>query len=161
VEQDRYTVEGAGTMGGTDDSCRFVHQPLTADGEIWVNLANLPTTGDGSSAGIMIRESLSSASRFVYVAKLPDGNIQVCSRSSTGGATTASLISGGKPADWIRLVRKGDLFVAGYGKKAGSWSVGSMVSVSMAPNIYVGLAVTSGDPGTLNQVTFVAPAVNP
>jgi len=161
VQQDRYTVEGAGRVGGTDDSCSFVHQPLTADGEIWVNLANLPSTGDGSSAGIMIRESLSSASRFVYLAKLPDGNLQICSRSSTGGSTTTSLISGGKPADWIRLVRKGDLFVAGYGKKAGSWSAGSMINVGMAPNIYVGLAVTSGDPGTLSQVTFVAPAVNP
>jgi hypothetical protein len=161
VDHTRYVVKGAGTISGTTDSFMFVHQPLSADGEVWVELADLPSAGKGACAGVMIRESLSSSSRYIFVGKLPDGNVQVRSRSTTGGETKVTTISGGKPASWIRLVRKGDMIVAGHAKKAGSWSVGSILSVKMAPNVYTGLAVASGDPGTLNQNTFISPVVNP
>lgn len=160
VEQDNFSIRGAGQIDSTEDSFRFVYQPLTADGEIWVRLADLPT-GNNACAGVMIRESLSSASRFVFVCKLADGNIQVRSRTTTGGPITCTSVAGGKPADWIRLVRKNDMFVAGYGKKAGSWSIGSILNATMAPNIYIGLAVASGDPAILAPTTFVAPAVDP
>ena len=161
VEQDQFTVQGAGTIEGSDDAFRFVYQPLTADGEIWLNLADLPTTGSGACAGIMIRESLSSSSPFVFVGKLADGSLEVRTRTSTGSAMTRQIVSGGKPASWIRLIRKNDTFIAGYGKKPGNWSIGSLVNITMAPNIYIGMAVASGDAGTLCKNTFFAPAVDP
>ena len=161
VDKNRYVVQGAGVLDGSADSFMFVHQPLTADGEVSVQLADLPSTGKGSCAGVMIRESLSSSSRYIFIGKLPDGNIQIRSRSTTGGATKVTTVAGGKPSNWIRLVRKGDMLVAGHGKKTGSWSVGAIVSLKMAPNVYTGLTVASGDPGTLNQNTFVSPVVTP
>jgi VCBS repeat-containing protein len=161
VDKNRYLVQGAGMIEGTEDSFMFVHQPLTADGEVWVQIADLPSTGKGSCAGIMIRESLNSSSRYMFIGKLPDGNLQVRSRSTTGGATKVTTVSGGKPSSWIRLVRKGDMFVAGHGRKAGNWSVGAIVSLKLAPNVYTGITVASGDPGTLNQNTFVSPTVKP
>jgi hypothetical protein len=39
--------------------------------------------------------------------------------------------------------------------------VGAIVSLKLAPNVYTGIAVASGDPGTLNQNTFVSPTVKP
>jgi hypothetical protein len=161
VKQDQFTVEGAGTIEGSDDSFRYVHQPLTADGEILAQIADLPITGSGACSGIMIRENLSSSSPYVFIGKLANGNLQVQTRSSTGGPTTSKILAGGKSASWVRIVRKENLFIAGYGKKAGSWSIASLENVNMAPNIYIGLAVASGDTGTLNKGTFSGPVVNP
>jgi len=161
VDQDMYTVQGAGKLEGTDDSFRFVYQPMTDDGEIWLNVPSLPTGGNGACAGIMIRESLSSASPYIFIGILPDGNLQVRTRTSSGEVAKLKQVPGGKPANWIRLVRKGDLLVSGYAKKPGTWSIGNMDSIKMASGVYVGLVVASGDPGTLSTGVFKAPVVDP
>ena len=161
VNEDTYTVTGAGTIAGAEDNFRFVYQPLTQDGEIWVNIADLPTGGAGAKAGIMIRENLSSSSPYIYIGTLPDGNLKVQIRSSTGGETSIKSVAGGNAAPWVRINRKGNLFVTGYGSQPGSWSIASLENITMAPNIYIGLAVASGDPAALSQTTFNGLVVNP
>jgi hypothetical protein len=161
VKNDVFTLQGAGEVGGTADGLRFAYQPMTADGEIQARLIEPPQTGQSARGGIMIRESLGTDSRMIFLAKSPDGVLHLQTRSHTGGLVASQVIAGGNSATWLRLVRKSNLLVAFYGNAPGQWSMGYIASISMAPNVLVGLAVASGEASTLDSSSFEAQMVVP
>jgi hypothetical protein len=150
-----YTVKGAGNISGLADNFRFVYQPLSGDGEIKVRLNSVETNGTTGRIGVMIRESLTSGSEYAFMGTSPDGRFCWQRRGKTGGLTSSTTSTIGTPPNvWMRLVRTGKgLF--GYQSTDGTtWTQVSSRSVTMAPNIYVGLAVASGSSNTLNTATF-------
>ena len=161
ASNDVFTVEGAGNVSGSSDNFRFVYQPLSADGEIKVKLASTESTGREGRIGVMIRENLTSASKNVFVGISPDGVVRWQTRNSSGGSTSVTSSAGGLPEIWIRLVRTGST-IKGYKSTDGvQWSSVGSATISMAANIYVGFAVSSGTTTVLNTSTFVTPNVVP
>jgi hypothetical protein len=150
-----YTVKGAGTISGTADSFRFVYQPLSGDGEIKVRLNSVGNTGTSGCIGVIIRESLISSSEYAFMGILPDGTFRWQRRSKTGGTTWSTTSTIGTPPNiWIRLVRTGNA-LNGYKSSDGiNWTQVDSRNITMATNIYIGLAVASGSSNTLNAVTF-------
>ena len=150
-----YTVKGAGTISGTADSFRFVYQPLSGDGEIKVRLNSVGNTGTSGCIGVIIRESLISSSEYAFMGILPDGTFRWQRRSKTGGTTWSTTSTIGTPPNiWIRLVRTGNALY-GYKSSDGiNWTQVDSRNITMATNIYIGLAVASGSSNTLNAVTF-------
>ena len=155
-------------IGGTSDAFTFIYQPLGGDGTIVAQVSE--TCG---SAGLMIRETLDPASSQVF--NNESYYPVLGSRLSAGASYSAinSPIAGG----WIRLTRAGST-VSGYISTDGVyWSqIGSPVTTSMVPNVFVGLAMTgygnancsatfgnvSFNPGTVTQIpniTAISPAV--
>gem|GEM_PF-855831 len=157
-----YTVKGAGNLGGRADNFRFVYQALTGDGEIKVRLNAVENTGTSGRIGVIIRESLTSGSRYAYMGISPDGTFQWQRRSSTGGSTSSTTSTvGSLPNVWVRLVRTGKTLYGYRSTNGTTWTLVNSRSITMATSTYVGLAVASGSSATLNTATFSSATVVP
>ncbi len=150
-----YTVKGAGNIGSTADNFRFAYQTLTGDGEIKVRLNSLANTGTSGRVGVMIRESLTSGSKYAFMGISPDGQFRWQRRSSTGGSTSSTTsIIGTPPNVWLRLVRTGGTLYGYRSANGTTWTLVNSRSITMATSIHVGLSVASGSSSTLNTATF-------
>ena len=156
------TVKGAGNLNSTADNFRFVYQPLSGDGEIKVRLNSAGYAGKGGRVGVIIRESLTGASKYAFVGIAADGNLRWQRRVNTGGSTATTTSTLGIPPNvWVRLVRTGNV-LAGYRSPDGNtWTLVDSRSITMASSISIGLAVASGSATTLSTATFANITVVP
>jgi Bacterial Ig domain len=150
-----FTVSGAGNISGSADDFQFVYQTLSGDGQIQARLNSVPNTGPNGCVAVMIRETLTSGSRYGLMGISPDGVFRFQYRNSTGNKTTSTTADTGAPsAVWVRLVRSNNL-LSGYESTDGTtWTFVDSQNVRMASEVYVGLVVASGDPGVLNTSSF-------
>ena len=157
-----FAVAGAGNIGRTADNFRFVYQPLSGDGEISIQITSTESTGTPGRSGVMIRETLADNSRNAFMGISSADSFRWQRRLRTGGNTSPTPAGSGKlPAVWVRLVRSADL-LTGYKSADGvSWTQVNSMTITMATNIYVGLAVSSGSTNTLNHSTFSNVSVVP
>ena len=145
-----FTVNGSGAgITGTTDGMHFVYQPLQGDGTIIARVVTAPGV-----AGVMIRETLTGSSTqasTLYQAPY----FYFYDRASTG----ASLATQGDVYEtlpyWIELVRSGNSISSFYSSDGINWvQNGSNQTVTMAQNVYIGLAVSSGSNSSLASATF-------
>ena len=157
-----YTVMGAGNISGTADNFRFVYQPLSGNGEIKVRLSSVANTGTSGRIGVIIRESLTSGSKYAFMGISPAGTFTWQRRSKTSGSTSSAASTTGTPPNvWMRLVRTGDT-LDGYRSADGTiWTLVNSRSITMATTIYIGFGVASGSSNTLNTATFTDMTVVP
>jgi len=157
-----FTVQGAGSdIYGTADGMHFVYQPLSGDGTIVARVVSLQSAGNYPKAGVMIRETLGEGSTNAYMLDFNfayyGGNpyIIFSERATTGGSTNQSANTYMARPNWVKVVRSGNLY-SGYVSVDGvNWTqYGSTVTISMATNVYVGLAVTGNDTSSLATATF-------
>jgi formate hydrogenlyase subunit 4 len=150
-----FTVAGAGngTMITTSDSFHFVYQPWTGDGTLIARVASV----QGSSAaqiGIMMREMLNSGANHVFVFDYAP-SVLATERTSTASSSTYQFVGSATPPNWLKLVRSGNVFTM-YGSSNGTtWTqLGTSQTVTMAPGVYVGLAVSNRNTSSLATATF-------
>jgi hypothetical protein len=157
-----FTVQGSGNISGSSDNFRFVYQTLSGDGEIRAQISSAQRTGGGNLTGVMIRESLTSGSKYALVGLSPGGPMRWQRRTSTGSSTSSSKAGNATPPNvWVRVVRSGNA-LSGYKSVDGvNWNQVNSVSISMASNIYIGLAVASGATSTLATSLFTNVTVVP
>jgi len=152
-----FTVKASGQwIYGVADGMHFVYQPLSGDGTIVARVVS----AQGSTypeAGVMIRETLSASSTHAYVAyePYPGPSIYLYSRASTGASTASQSSAVNGLPYWVKLVRSGSTF-SGYASLDGvNWvQVGSSQTISMAQNVYIGLAVSANNNSALVTATF-------
>src|SRR5581483_9568026 len=106
-----------------------------------------------AKAGVMIRESLSAASANVSLLVSYTNGLAFQQRAATGGATTY-LGAGGSAPRWVRLARTSAQITAAASIDGVTWTTIGTAAVSMASNIYAGLAVSSRQMYSLAQATF-------
>ena len=83
-------------------------------------------------------------------------------RNSTGSQTSITTATGGSlPDTWVRLVRSGNSLIGYKSTDGTNWIKVNSRNISMAANIYVGLAVASGSSNTVNRSTFSTTSVTP
>src|SRR6266478_7843514 len=141
------TVNGSpGSIGGTADGFHFAYRPLSGDGTIVARVANLQG-GSYPQAGAMIRETLSANSTNAFVYFQPN-QANLYFRPTTGASTSSQWTSFSAPAYpyWVKLTRSGNSFTGYVSVDGVYWTqVGTTQTITMAQNVYVGLAVsTSG-----------------
>ena len=148
-----FTLNGAGAgvggvIGYTTDAFHFDYQVLPGDGTVVARIVS--TSNSNAQAGIMIRETLNANAKSMFVGTYAN-LIYTMFRTTTGGGASSGRNSGtpGLPY-WVKLVRSGSSF-SGYQSLDGlNWAqVGTSQTISMAQNVYVGLAVSSGSTGAL------------
>lgn len=157
-----YTVRGAGQLAGTSDKFRFVYQTLSADGEIKARVNSVSTSGTNGSFGVMIRESLSTSSKYAYMGLSQDLKFRWQRRSSTAGNTSSTVSSAVTPPySWVRLVRSGST-ITGYRSTDGvNWTAVNSRSITMATTVYIGFVAASGSTSSLSTGTFSSGLVVP
>ena len=153
-----YTIRGSGAdIWGTADEFRFVYASFSGDGEITARVDSLTNTDQWTKAGVMIRETLSASSRFAYTIVSPGYGTQFAHRLSPGSSAGPGNTQdpAARAPYWVRLKRVGNVFTGYVSADGRTWrQQGSSVTVTMAANVYVGLAVTSHRDGTLATANF-------
>jgi len=157
-----HTLNGAGVIGSTADGFRYTYQALTADGDITVRIPTFANTGTSSRIGVMIRDTLATGANEVFLGTDGSGAFTWTRRTTTGGSTTTSNSgTATAPNVWVRLVRSGSNITASSSPDGSTWTTVGTVSVTMASNCYIGLAVGSGNTTGLNASTFDNVTVTP
>jgi hypothetical protein len=150
-----FTVTGAGNISGSSDNFRFLYQTLSGDGEIRAQLVSAQNVGSGDLSAVMIRETLTSGSKYALMGFSPGGNLRWQRRYNTsGGTSTGKGGYGSPPKLWVRVVRTGNTFYGYKSTDGSSWTQVASYNITMASNIYVGLAVASGNSGILATSMF-------
>lgn len=112
-------------------------------------------------AGVMIRDSLNDNEPKVAVLVTATNGVSQQDRAASGGATASVVTPGLAALYWVKLVRTGSQFT-GYRSPDGvSWTALSTNTVSMVPNAYIGLAVTSHANTNTCTVVFDSVLVTP
>ncbi|HEX8764666.1 MAG TPA: hypothetical protein VF740_05870, partial [Candidatus Acidoferrum sp.] len=128
-------------------------QPLTGDRTIIARVVSV----QGSSAaqiGIMVRETLDPVANHVFLFDYVP-SLLMTERTSTSTNSTYQYVGSATPPNWLKLVRSSNVFTM-YGSTDGvNWTqLGTSQSVTMAPNVYVGLAVSNRTTASLATATF-------
>lgn len=152
-----YTVRASGAdIWGTADEFRFVYGTMTGDGEITARVDSVTATNPWTKAGVMIRERLSSNSRFAYTLVAAANGVDFQHRLSDGASArsaTADRVT--RAPHWVRLRRIGNVFTAYVSPDGHSWRQhGQSASITMGSTVYVGLAVTSHRDGRLATAVY-------
>jgi RHS repeat-associated protein len=152
-----FTVNGAGgQFSGTADAFHFVYQPLNGDGSLVAQVMSLPL-GTGATAGVMIRQSLDPESpNAATVDSSPGSYVVEFNVRTAEGASTSEPGALGVPAPpyWVKLVRSGSTFSSYASPDGVNWTLLGNQTISMTPNVYVGLVVNSGNTSSLAIATF-------
>jgi|GEM_PF-1931544 len=159
----RYTLTGSGAIAKNADAGNFGWQTLTGDGKISARVINTDDSSNAPLVGLMIRESLATNSRQVFLGADKEGDYSWLRRAKTGGSTAKTTSNNSTPAKvWLRLVRKGDTLTAYKSSDGDTWKiVGDPVNIPLPKNCYVGLAVSSGNNSQLSTSTFSNVSVTP
>jgi regulation of enolase protein 1 (concanavalin A-like superfamily) len=146
---------GSGTLGSTSDKLNFSYQTLSGDGQITAKISVLQNTGTLSGVGVMIRETLATNSKHVFMGMSGTNTYRTASRTTTGGiATSVNNGTGTVPNTWVKLVRLGNVITASRSSDGVTWILVGNTAVTMATNCYIGLAVSSGSDTILNTSKF-------
>jgi len=76
-------------------------------------------------------------------------------RTGTASSSAYQSVGSATPPNWLKLVRSGNVFTM-YGSSNGTtWTqLGPSQTVTMAPGVYVGLAVSNRNTSSLATATF-------
>lgn len=160
------TVGAAGEdIWGVADDFRFVYKSLSGNGSITAKVEDLAVVHNWAKAGVMIRESLASESSFAYICTTGANGTRYQHRlqgfieASSDDSALDGIQENLPPAPvWVKIERVGDNF-NGYYKTddaGANWVAmgANPVAITMLPNVYIGLAVTSHDTANSTVATF-------
>jgi hypothetical protein len=157
-----FTVAGSGTLAARSDSMNFAWQPISGDGEIIARVSSLENTGMNSRVGVMIRDTLASNSRHVFMGLTGDGAFRWVRRTGYNGNTSSSPSgTASLPNAWVRLVRSGNVITAYKSENGSTWTMIGSLTADFPATCYFGLAVASGSEGALNTSQFSNVQISP
>jgi len=152
-----YTINGAGAnIWGSADQFNYGYMSITGDCTIVAEITSITNTASFAKAGVMFRETLTSASSFAAIfGSPPTVGFQFQARNGTGtNATQVTYDSTQTVPRWYKLVRAGNTFSAYSSSNGSTWTSEGSQTISMASSIYAGLGVCSLVNGTLCTATF-------
>jgi uncharacterized repeat protein (TIGR03806 family) len=136
------------------DSFHFASRPMTGDGQIVAHISSLQYTDPWAKAGVMFRENASPGSKYVMMA-ITAHNTSVYQWRP--GADQNSHNTDGSSAiipSWVRLTRKGDIFIGEISVDGKNWQTVDHIAVPMKKTLYVGLALNAHNNSVLNSTLF-------
>jgi sulfur relay (sulfurtransferase) complex TusBCD TusD component (DsrE family) len=155
IDDNGYTVSGSGNISGTQDNFRFLYQPLTNYGIISAQISALLDTGPNTAVGLMVRDDLSSGSKYVMLRFSPDRLVRWQTRNTKDGPTfTQNAGTAAAPYCWGSLIYTEGTVYAMLSKNNENWALASYSQTRFSSHSYIGLAVASGSTNLLNTTTF-------
>jgi VCBS repeat-containing protein len=151
-----FTLNASGQwIYSTADGMHFVYQPVSGDATIAARVLSVQGGSVYNQAGVMIRETLDTGSTNAFTG-YEAGLIYFFQRASSGASTSyqSNNVSAGLPY-WVKLVRSGNNFSSYSSVDGVNWTqVGTTQTISMAANVYVGLAMSADYNTGLGTDTF-------
>jgi regulation of enolase protein 1 (concanavalin A-like superfamily) len=150
-----WTMLGAGSgIGSTSDNFRYTYRTLSGDGEITVRVSSLENTNAAAKAGVMIRESLTGNAKYAFAYLTPGSGLDFDYRANTGSSATHVDGPAAAAPQWLKLNRTGNVLTASYSADGTTWTQHGQTTLSMASNLYIGMALTSNTSTQLAKATF-------
>jgi regulation of enolase protein 1 (concanavalin A-like superfamily) len=157
-----FTVKASGAdIWGTADAFHFVYHTLNGNGSIQARVASVQNVNSWSKAGVMIRETLAASSKHALMLVSAAKGVAMQWRPATGGESLNATGSSSAPPRWVRLVRSGDTITGYESSDGGTWTPVSSQTISMATDVYVGLAVTSHTTSATTTATISSVTTSP
>src|SRR6185369_3033665 len=148
-----FTVRASGVETiGTDDAFHYVYQQLSGDGQIIARVSSIQNTNEWAQAGIEIRESLASNSKYAQMMVTQIDRCKFRRRYTTGGAVTSSGLSPGsgmRLPQWLKLVRQGNTFTGYRSDDGANWITIGSDTVAMNSTLFIGLTDSSASNNAL------------
>jgi hypothetical protein len=148
-----YTITATGAdIWNLADQFHYAFKTLTGVGTIEAQVLSVGNTDPWAKAGVMIRETLDAGSKFAAVYITPGNGCRFQARATTDAAATSDtgVVTPAqiaiKAPYWVKLERDAAGNFRGYYSANGTtWTTMSWnpQNISMASNVYVGLALTS------------------
>lgn len=157
-----YTVNGAGSgVGGTDDSFSYLKIQTSGTGvELIAKVTSQQNTNSYATAGLMIRESLSSDSAHAMVAVSPLNGVNFSTRPKklepSDHPLTATTLGPSIAAPvWLKIVKSGNS-VSGFSSSNGysGWTLIGQTTLALSEPFYIGFAVASNSDPTLSTAQY-------
>jgi len=144
---------------GTADQFRFAYRNLNGNGSIVVRVDSLVRSDEWAKAGVMIRETLEAGSKHAFVAVTPEpGHGVSFQRRPIAGQDSANTdVPDIAMPHWVKLTRTGNVFTAQQSADGVTWvdiPVSPALEIGMAPNVYIGLALTSHSTSATTAAEF-------
>jgi hypothetical protein len=150
-----FTVRGSGEdMERTADAFHFAHQPWIGDGQIVARLLSLEGPGGQAEAGVMMRESLETGSRHVFLGANDLARSVSFRRRLAENAYSAQTARPGTNSCWLRLTRLGNTFIGHYSTNGMDWEYVWFTTLNLPAQVEVGLAVTAHSYGLIATGRF-------
>jgi hypothetical protein len=152
-----WTIEGSGVdIWDYTDEFHYVYHSLSGDGQIVARVVNMtnPPTDPWAKAGVMIRETLDPGSTHAMMVVTPGNGTAFQRRTTTDGTSTHTAGSAVTAPYWVKLTRRGNVFTGYESSDGANWTLVGSDTVTMATNVYIGLAVTSHNDGALCTADF-------
>lgn len=145
-----FDIEGSGAdIWNTADEFRYVYQEVSGDVTITARVVSIENTNAWAKAGVMIRESLTSGSKHAMSVITPSRGTSFQRRTNTNGSSAHTTVSSITAPYWVRMERSGNTFTSSYSSDGNNWTAHGSTSITMGSDVYVGLATTSHNDGTL------------
>ena len=161
VAPDHISMSAAGIdIWNNADEFRFAYKTLNGDGTM---TARVTGVGEGTNAwckgGVMIRQDLQPGSANAYIAVTGgngDGGTFQWRLVLNDSSSSSRTLTGIAPPYWVRLVREGNTFTGYMSADGENWEQQgtSPIDVDMAGPVFIGLAVTSHEPGEMRGYSF-------
>jgi len=154
-----YTMTGSGAdIWGTADQFHYAYRTLTGPGTIVARVDSLQNTHNWAKAGVMIRETLNSDSRYAFALVSAVSGVAFQGRTDTGASAFGTTEAGIAAPHWVKLERDvAGNFTVSHSTNGSSWvPVQNSVptNIQMASTVYIGLAVTSHDAALTCEAKF-------
>jgi fibro-slime domain-containing protein len=146
------TIKGGGSdIWNSSDQFHFFYTRVKGDVDVSVKVISLTNTDSWAKGGIMIREKLTGNSKHATVLRpySAANGIKLQFRRSDGAITIDSTLTPYQDAYWIRIKRAGNNFTAYRSSNGSSWVPVDSRTIPMTDSVYVGLAVTSHNSGSV------------
>jgi hypothetical protein len=150
-----FTVNASGQfIWSTADGFNFLYQPLSGDGSIVARVVSVQG-GASVEAGVMIRETLDAGSEMAFMGYSGSTDMYFIYRPTAGGNNGFANTGAVTLPYWMKVTRSGSTLSGFVSSDGANWvQVGGSQTISMAQNVYAGLAVSSNNNSALATATF-------
>jgi len=154
-----YRISASGTdISDVADEFRYAFKQLSGGGSIVAKVESVENTDGWAKAGVMIRETLEPGSKHSFVCITPGNGVAFEGRITTGASSFSTNQTGITAPYWVKLERDAAGNFTGYHSADGvSWQPIQDATprlISMSPNVYIGLALTSHSAGVTCTAEF-------
>ncbi len=115
------TIEASGWgVWGGDDSFHWAYRPLDGDGQVIARVSSTGPSHDALVIGVMIRQDMDPDANMAATCLYPSGEVRLHRRVS-GEPPSFGPVVDARGETWIRLARRGSLFIAYDSSDGRTW----------------------------------------
>ena len=150
------SASGSG-IGGNTDQFQYAFMQLSGDEQISAQVVSQTNaTMPYNKAGLMMRDSMSITSRFMFIGLNSSNGMILVYRSTPGGPTDSVNLAGFTAPYWVKLSKTGTQFSAFISSDGITWvPFGTTLNLGFGSGtINTGMAVSSASNGVLSSAIF-------